>query len=67
VKHQAKHFFYAAGWKKFEAVWDPVIRARQLGWMTQLLEGVLSRVSGARAAERETAAVLPILPPEMPA
>jgi radical SAM superfamily enzyme YgiQ (UPF0313 family) len=67
VKHQAKHFFYAAGWKKFEAVWDFVIRARQLGWMTPLLEGVLSRVSGARAAERETAAVLPILPPEMPA
>jgi radical SAM superfamily enzyme YgiQ (UPF0313 family) len=70
VKHQAKHFFYAAGWKKFDAVWDFVIRARQLGWMTPLLEGVLSRVSGARAGparERETAAVLPILPPEMPA
>ena len=22
VKHQAKHFFYAAGWKKFEPLWD---------------------------------------------
>ena len=30
VKHQAKHFFYAAGWKKFEAAWNLVIRARQL-------------------------------------
>jgi hypothetical protein len=29
-KHQAKHFFYASGWKKFEPVWDLLIRARQL-------------------------------------
>jgi radical SAM superfamily enzyme YgiQ (UPF0313 family) len=69
LKHQAKHFFYAAGWKKFEAVWDFVIRARQLGWMTPLLEGVLSRVSGAQVEKQKepeiTAAVLPILPPEV--
>jgi hypothetical protein len=45
LKHQAKHFFYAAGWKKFEPLWDLVIRARQLGMMTPLLEGVLSRVT----------------------
>ena len=47
VKHQAKHFFYASGWKKFEPVWDLMIRARQLNWMTPLLEAVLARVSGA--------------------
>ncbi|MFL6305615.1 MAG: B12-binding domain-containing radical SAM protein [Candidatus Sulfotelmatobacter sp.] len=46
VKHQAKHFFYASGWKKFELVWDLLIRARQLRWMTPMLEGVLSRVTG---------------------
>jgi radical SAM superfamily enzyme YgiQ (UPF0313 family) len=51
LKHQAKHFFYASGWKKFEAVWDLLIRTRQLAWATPLLEGVLSRVT--RAAERE--------------
>ena len=45
VKHKAKHFFYAAGWKKFEPLWDAVIRARQLRIMTPLLEGVLSRVT----------------------
>jgi radical SAM superfamily enzyme YgiQ (UPF0313 family) len=45
MKHQAKHFFYAAGWKKFEPAWNMVIRARQLGRMTPLLEGVLSRVT----------------------
>ncbi len=48
IKHQAKHFFYAAGWKKFEPLWDMMIRARQLTRMTPLLEAVLSRVSRAR-------------------
>jgi radical SAM superfamily enzyme YgiQ (UPF0313 family) len=45
IKHQAKHFFYASGWKKFEPLWNFVIRARQLGSMTPLLEAVLSKVS----------------------
>jgi radical SAM superfamily enzyme YgiQ (UPF0313 family) len=49
-KHQAKHFAYAAGWKKFEPLWDAVIRARQLRVMTPLLEAVLSKVSGAGAS-----------------
>jgi radical SAM superfamily enzyme YgiQ (UPF0313 family) len=44
-KHQAKHFFYASGWKKFEPLWDLMIRARQLTRATPLLESVLSRVT----------------------
>jgi len=48
VKHQLKHFAYATGWKKFEPLWDVVIRARQLRAMTPLLEGVLAKVSTAR-------------------
>src|SRR6266581_8493178 len=47
LKHQAKHFFYALGWKKFEPLWDLMIRARQLTRVTPLLEGVLSRVTRA--------------------
>jgi radical SAM superfamily enzyme YgiQ (UPF0313 family) len=47
-KHQAKHFFYASGWKKFEPVWDLMIRARQLTRVTPLLEGVLSGVTRAK-------------------
>ena len=39
LKHQAKHFFYAAGWKKFEPLWDMIIRARQLTRVTPLLGG----------------------------
>jgi len=45
TKHQAKHFFYAAGWKKFEPLWDVVIRAKQLTHMTPFLEGVLAKVT----------------------
>ena len=63
LKHQAKHFFYAAGWKKFEPLWDMMIRARQLTRMTPMLEAVLSRVTGDRRATQSAAAELfPIFP-----
>lgn len=45
VKHQLKHFFYAAGWKKFEPLWDLIIRGRRLKFATPMLEAVLSRVT----------------------
>jgi radical SAM superfamily enzyme YgiQ (UPF0313 family) len=45
LKHQAKHFFYAAGWKKLEPLWDCVIRAKRLTIMTPVLEAVLSKVT----------------------
>lgn len=45
AKHRAKHFFYAAGWKKFEPLWDLAIKGRRLAAMTPLLEGVLSKVT----------------------
>jgi radical SAM superfamily enzyme YgiQ (UPF0313 family) len=47
LKHQAKHVLYAAGWKKFEPLWDCVIRAKQLAVMTPVLEAVLSKVTRA--------------------
>jgi radical SAM superfamily enzyme YgiQ (UPF0313 family) len=54
LKHQAKHFFYAAGWKKFERLWDAVITLRQLPSMTPVLEAVLSKISRAsETASRE--------------
>jgi len=55
VKHQAKHFFYAAGWKKFEPLWDLVIRAKQLRTMTPLLESVLSKVTASNAGSAQRA------------
>jgi len=56
AKHQAKHFFYAAGWKKFEPLWDAMIKLRRLRNMTPLLEGVLSKVT--RGADANMAAGL---------
>lgn len=46
VKHRLKHFFYSAGWKKFERAWDFVIRVKQLSQMRPLLEAVLAQVAG---------------------
>lgn len=54
LKHQAKHFFYAAGWKKFEPLWDIVIKARRLGMMTPLLEGILSRISRGKGVSSQS-------------
>ena len=64
LKHQAKHFFYAAGWKNLEPLWDMIIRARQLMCVTPLLEAVLTRVTGDLKAPRPQAVELfPILQP----
>ncbi|WP_020409607.1 hypothetical protein [Hahella ganghwensis] len=46
-KHRVKHFFYSAGWKKFEPLWNLIINGRRLGLMTPLLEAILSKVSKA--------------------
>lgn len=45
LKHQAKHFFYSAGWKKFERAWDLIIRIKQLSQMRPVLEAVLAPVN----------------------
>ena len=65
IKHQAKHFFYAAGWKKFERLWGMVIRARQLPAMTPVLESVLSKVTAERKRDRSTAIPLATCPPRI--
>jgi len=51
LKHRLKHFFYSAGWKKFEPAWDFVIRVKQLSQMRPLLEAVLAPVAKARWCE----------------
>jgi radical SAM superfamily enzyme YgiQ (UPF0313 family) len=37
-----RHLAYAAGWKKFEPLWDLVIRAKQVARMLPLLERILT-------------------------
>jgi len=36
-----RHFAYAAGWKKFEPLWDLVLRAKRVANMRPVLEAVL--------------------------
>jgi hypothetical protein len=50
-----RHFAYAAGWKKFEPLWDLVIRAKRAGAMLPALEAILSEF-GRRAPGDRTAA-----------
>ena len=66
IKHQAKHFFYSSGWKKFEPLWDMIIRARQLTRVTPLLEAVLSRVTWTQSETPKDPAVFPILESSSP-
>ena len=45
-----RHLAYAAGWKKFEPLWDLIIRMRRAGMMLPVLETILSEF-GRRSAE----------------
>lgn len=49
VKHQIKHFAYSAGWKRFEWLWNFLIKTGTVGVMRPALEGVLSAVRPSRA------------------
>jgi radical SAM superfamily enzyme YgiQ (UPF0313 family) len=44
-KHKLKHLFYAGGWKKFEAVWNFIIKTKNLNNMLPVLESILARVN----------------------
>jgi radical SAM superfamily enzyme YgiQ (UPF0313 family) len=44
-----RHLAYAAGWKKFEPLWDLVIRARRAGLMLPVLETILSEFGRRRS------------------
>lgn len=43
-KHKLKHFFYTGGWKKFEPVWNFLIKTKNLNEMLPVLESILSKV-----------------------
>lgn len=44
-KHVLKHFFYTGGWKKFEPVWNFIIKTKGLNKMLPLLELLLSEIN----------------------
>lgn len=43
-KHKLKHFFYTGGWKKFEPLWNFLIKTKSLNNMLPILESILSKV-----------------------
>ena len=46
-----RHLTYSAGWKKFEPLWDVIIRAKRAGVMLPVLETILSEF-GRRSTQR---------------
>jgi radical SAM superfamily enzyme YgiQ (UPF0313 family) len=42
VKERLRHVAYAAGWKKFEPLWDWVIRAKRVAYLLPALEAILT-------------------------
>jgi radical SAM superfamily enzyme YgiQ (UPF0313 family) len=40
--HRMRHLLYAGGWKKFEPLWDLIIRAEQIAKVQPMLETILS-------------------------
>jgi radical SAM superfamily enzyme YgiQ (UPF0313 family) len=55
-----RHAAYAAGWKKFEPLWDLVIRAGRVGTVLPLLETILSDF-GRRTSTRTAAPRAPYM------
>ncbi|MEQ8531532.1 MAG: B12-binding domain-containing radical SAM protein, partial [Imperialibacter sp.] len=47
TKHILKHLLYSGGWKKFESVWNFIIKTKSLNTMLPLLESILSKVQHA--------------------
>ena len=44
AKHKLKHLLYSGGWKKFEPLWNFLIKSGNLNNMLPLLEAILSKV-----------------------
>ena len=58
----ARHAAYAAGWKKFEPLWDLVIRAKRAGMMLPALEAILGEFGRRGAGETGPTGPLPKTP-----
>jgi radical SAM superfamily enzyme YgiQ (UPF0313 family) len=58
-----RHLAYAAGWKKFEPLWDVVIRLKRAGMMLPVLETILSEFGRRSAGSTARSAMVPIAAP----
>jgi radical SAM superfamily enzyme YgiQ (UPF0313 family) len=60
VQEAMRHVAYSAGWKKFEPLWDLVIRAKRVSHMLPILEQVLNRGDTRDRCASPTAAIAAI-------
>lgn len=60
LKHIIKHFAYAGGWKKFEPLWNFIIKTRGLNKMLPLLESILSKINN-KSNDAQTSPVFPAI------
>jgi radical SAM superfamily enzyme YgiQ (UPF0313 family) len=59
LRGKVRHAAYAAGWKKFEPLWDWVIRLRRVGHALPVLEAILKALDGqGQPARAEDAGLL---------
>jgi radical SAM superfamily enzyme YgiQ (UPF0313 family) len=65
VRARARQLAYAAGWKKFEPLWDWAIRARRVTYLLPVLEGVLTRFGDLSPARQRGGTAAPSTPPRV--
>jgi radical SAM superfamily enzyme YgiQ (UPF0313 family) len=53
LKQGIQHFTYAGGWKKFEPLWNFMIKTRGLNKMLPLLETILSKTNNIKKGNKE--------------
>ena len=56
LSRRLRHFAYAAAWKKFEPLWDLIIRAKQVNRILPFLESVLDNFDGKKERLQPAAA-----------
>ena len=58
IRHKLKHLFYSGGWKKFEPVWNFIIKTRNLNNMLPVLEAILTKVKSEKAGKLKELSVI---------
>ena len=66
LRPRLRHLAYAGGWKKFEPLWDLLIRSRQVLHALPVLETILTGFGSRPATTRSAAALAPGVEPRLP-
>lgn len=61
IKHTIKHFAYAGGWKKFEPLWNFMIKTQGLNKMLPLLESILSKIKNGQDGKAKELSPFPAI------